>query len=67
MVSLLWQHRGKTITPIKGECPAIKTAARVGWWEIGGAERHKEKMSLSSNKNKRVETHGRTDKDTRVI
>lgn len=69
MVSLLWQCGGRAITPIKGECPAIKRQRE--WVE----ERHegqssiKKKIRLSSVKNKRqrVVTHGRTDKDVRVV
>lgn len=69
MVSLLWQCRRRAITPIKGECPAIK---RQREWVEGrheGQSSIKKKISLSSVKNKRqrVVTHGRTDKDVRVV
>lgn len=40
MVSLLWQCGGRAITPIKGECPAIKRQRE--WVE----ERHEGQSSI---------------------
>lgn len=55
MVSLLWQHGVKAITPIKGECPAIKRQWRWVGGRQGEQSSMKEKWVCPQNKNKRRE------------